>query len=154
MPINSSVVGSQACSVSTKDAVPVTASIVVVDDDIVLNRSMRDTLERADYTVVTLFGGENILVTVETFAPDLIICDLVMPTVDRLAVIRELHLAACDVPILSISGGRRKIAGSTLETSLEYGANGFLEKPFGARELLGTVNAILESRDREMHSAG
>lgn len=117
--------------------------ILVVDDEADVNALMVETLSRAKFSLKAAFNGKDALATLEASEADLLICDLVMPVMNGVDTIRQSRKARPQVKILAISGGTRLGGGPTLDDALAAGADAVLRKPFGARELLSAVNALL-----------
>ena len=116
------------------------APILVVDDDPKIVALVRAYLERERYRVVTAGDGRAALAAIESFAPRLIVLDLMLPEIDGLAVMRAAR-ERDDVPILVLSargGVGERIVG------LSEGADDYLPKPFSPAELVLRVRSILK----------
>ena len=115
------------------------ATILVVEDEQDLCNLIRTQLEAEGYTVHQAFDGPTALELVETYAPHLVILDWMLPGLDGLSVcrrIRENHL----MPILMLTARAEEV---DRVLGLEVGADDYVVKPFGMRELLARVRAIL-----------
>lgn len=115
------------------------ASLLVIDDEKQIRRLLRVTLESGGYTVREAENATLGLQEVAHQAPDGIVLDLGLPDLDGVEVIRRLREWS-RVPVLVLSvreGEEDKIA------ALDAGADDYLTKPFGGRELLARVRAIL-----------
>ncbi len=113
--------------------------LLVIDDERQIRRLLRVTLESGGYAVRETENGLLGLQEVAHQAPDGIILDLGLPDLDGTEVIRRLREWS-RVPVLVLSvreGEDDKIA------ALDAGADDYLTKPFGGRELLARVRAIL-----------
>jgi len=116
--------------------------ILVADD----NSDMRDyfrSLLQGRYTVQTVADGEQALAAVRARKPDLVLSDVMMPTLDGFSLLRRLRAdpETQAIPVIMISaraGEDEKIEG------MEQGADDYLVKPFGFRELLARVRSHLE----------
>ena len=117
-------------------------TILVVDDDVRMQRLLRVNLERAGYTVTTTDNGAVALESVELAAPDLIILDVMMPLMDGLTCLTRLReFSEVPVILLTAKGEERdKVQG------LDLGADDYLTKPFGPAELLARVRAVLRRK--------
>lgn len=116
--------------------------ILIVDDEPQIRRALSTALGSHGYDVEVAADGEQALAIIPTWAPDLVVLDLVMPKVDGLEVVRETR-AWSDVPIIVLSARgqeRDKIA------ALDLGADDYLTKPFGLGELLARLRALLRRR--------
>jgi two-component system alkaline phosphatase synthesis response regulator PhoP len=114
-------------------------SILVVDDEPGIVTVVRDYLEHAGFTVLTAGDGPAALRLARTGAPDLVVLDLGLPSLDGLDVIRELRRSsAVPIIVLTARGDEAdRIVG------LELGADDYLAKPFSPRELVARVRAVL-----------
>jgi DNA-binding response OmpR family regulator len=113
--------------------------ILIVDDDPKVCETLDRYLAHAGYATVSALDGRRALDAVRSFAPDLIVLDVMLPVVDGLEVCRTLR-ASSGVPIIMLtarSTERDKLAGLTL------GADDYLTKPFSPRELVARVEAVL-----------
>ena len=116
--------------------------ILVVDDEAVLVETIAYNLEQAGYQVTTAADGASALEVARRELPDLIILDIMLPEMDGLEVCRQLRregsTAATPIIMLTAKGDEiDKVVG------LEVGADDYVTKPFGRRELLARVRALL-----------
>lgn len=120
-------------------APPATARVLIIEDDETLRFTLAHNLKREGYAVITAARGDDGLVMAREERPDLIILDLMLPGVDGIQVCRLLRRDS-RVPIIMVTalgGERDRVAG------LDTGADDYLAKPFGMRELLARVRALL-----------
>ncbi len=113
--------------------------ILIVDDEVQIRRLLRLTLETEHYRVTEAETGQLALHEAAVNAPDGIVLDLGLPDLDGTAVLRRLReWSRLPVLILSVRGSEAdKIA------ALDAGADDYLTKPFGGRELLARLRAVL-----------
>jgi DNA-binding response OmpR family regulator len=116
--------------------------ILVVDDEAVLVETIAYNLEQAGYQVTTAADGASALEVARRESPDLIILDIMLPEMDGLEVCRQLrrdsNTALTPIIMLTARGDEiDKVVG------LEVGADDYVTKPFGRRELLARVRALL-----------
>jgi two-component system, OmpR family, copper resistance phosphate regulon response regulator CusR len=114
--------------------------ILIVEDERKLAGVLRRGLEEQGYAVDTAYDGEEGLVLAETEPYDLIVLDLMLPTLDGLAVCRQLRAHRRTMPVLMLT------ARDTVDdrvVGLDSGADDYLVKPFAFRELLARVRALL-----------
>lgn len=114
-------------------------SIQLIDDDIMLLDMMGFMLERAGFAPLLAGTGEEGLQQALTKRPSLVVADVRLPGMDGYEVCRRLRSAGFDAPVVLTSGGDDDAA----ERARQAGAQLFLAKPFGARELLSRVMELL-----------
>jgi CheY-like chemotaxis protein len=122
------------------------ARILIIDDDKMVLNMLRQVLEGAQHTVVEASNGEVAMRLWREHAADLIITDILMPEKDGLEVIRELRRECPTVKVIALSGGSRKIHFDALDVAKRFGAVSTLEKPFELKELLASVNTVLNAK--------
>jgi DNA-binding response OmpR family regulator len=113
--------------------------ILVVDDEPWVVQTVRSYLEEAHFDVLSAYDGAEALAQFAQHAPDLVILDWMLPTLDGLSVARRIRQAS-SVPIIMLTARaeeRDRIEG------LEIGADDYVVKPFSARELEARVRAVL-----------
>jgi len=113
--------------------------ILVVDDEARIRRFIRMNLELEGYRVIEAHDGLEALDKVRTHLPDLVILDVMMPELDgfeTLEMLREIS----NVPVIMLTV--RADEGDKVR-GLELGADDYVTKPFGARELASRIRAVL-----------
>ncbi len=130
---------------SSRSFPPAVRPHLLVADD---NADLREYVQRllsASYDVSSVADGAAALAAARARPPDLIISDVMMPTLDGFALIRELRAdpALATIPVLLLSA--RAGEEAYLE-GLSRGADDYLVKPFSARDLLGRVAATLKAQ--------
>ena len=113
--------------------------ILIVDDEPHIVELAKLYLERDGYQVSGVGTGKDALERLDSFKPDLVILDLMLPDIDGFEVCRQMRVRS-DVPILMLTARKEdidKIVG------LELGADDYATKPFNPRELVARVKAIL-----------
>lgn len=113
--------------------------ILLVDDDRELCQLLTDYLRREGLAVRTAHDGVDGLHAATRARPDLVICDIMMPGMSGLELLRELRRES-SVPVLMLTARR---AESERIAGLELGADDYLSKPFSPRELVARIRAIL-----------
>ena len=118
--------------------------ILVVDDDAKIVQLLRTYLEREGFEVTTAADGPSALAAFRDRRPRLVVLDLMLPTVDGLAITRIVREES-DVPILMLSA-----RGTTADRVLgiNEGADDYVAKPFSPAELVSRVKAILRRTER------
>jgi len=113
--------------------------ILVIDDELQIQRAIRTILTEKGFQVSTASRGEEGLTLAATHEPDIVILDLGLPDIDGIEVTRRLReWTQCPILILSVRDSERdKVA------ALDQGADDYLTKPFGIEELLARVRVAL-----------
>lgn len=115
------------------------ATVLVVDDEPRIARLVADYLQQAGFRVVEAGDGNAALDEFRRRQPDLIVLDLGLPGLDGLDVIRAVRKSS-DVPIIILSA---RADETDRVVGLELGADDYVVKPFGGRELVARVRALL-----------
>src|ERR1700676_2324785 len=131
------------------------ASILVVEDELAINDLIRTELEAEGHVVRQAHDGPTALRLVEEQAPQLVILDWMLPGLDGLSVCRQLRQNYL-MPIIMLTARSEEV---DRVLGLEVGADDYLVKPFGVRELLARARAALrrvelEARRGQPGSAG
>ena len=113
--------------------------ILLVDDEVALQRTMGPLLRSRGYAVSVAGTGREAVTLFEQERPDLVILDLGLPDMDGSAVCGQLRERA-DTPILVLSA---RGAEKDKVAALDRGADDYVTKPFGPDELLARVRAAL-----------
>lgn len=115
-------------------------SILVIDDD----ESLRDTigvmLEQEGFRAVLAADGKSGFDKALTLKPDMVLVDLRLPGMSGIEICKQLRAAKLTTPIIVLSAVGEEIDKVLL---LEIGADDYVVKPFGARELMARIRAVL-----------
>jgi len=116
--------------------------ILVVDDEENIRTLVRFNLEKAGYTVTEATNGKEALELIASHRPDLVILDLMLPVIDGLDVCRKLkgNQLNSSIPIIMLTAKSEEV---DRVIGLELGADDYLTKPFGPRELIARIKAVL-----------
>ena len=115
------------------------SNILVVDDEPQITRVLKTTLSSQGYGVRTASDGDEALLILKEWTPDLVITDLRMPNLGGLELCRQIR-ARSRIPIIVLSvNGEERIKVEALDA----GADDYVTKPFGVHELLARVRAAL-----------
>lgn len=112
--------------------------LLVIDDDVLLLRTISRILASGGYEVLTATDGSRAMELYRRHDPDMVITDIVMPGQEGMETILTLRRDDKPLKILAMSG--RDI--EMLETARLIGADDIIEKPFRAEELLDRVRAL------------
>ena len=120
--------------------------ILVIDDEKDIVELISYNLEKEGFSVLKAYNGETALRTVKAQKPDLIILDLMLPEISGLDVCKAVrnNSATANLPVIMLTAKAEevdKIIG------LEMGADDYITKPFGIKELIARVRAMLRRRD-------
>ncbi len=124
--------------------------ILIVDDDALLRRSLKYRLGREGYLITTAESVEEALLYARRDKPDLVLLDIGLPDADGLDVARTLQ-REMDVPIIFLTGRGQE---TDVVVGLELGAEDYITKPFGMRELLARIRVVLRRVARTPLSTG
>jgi len=118
--------------------------ILLVDDDILLRRSLAFNLEQAGYAVNTAASAEDALAMARRDPPDLVLLDIGLPGMDGLDALRHLK-QNLSLPVVFLTARRRELDEVL---GLELGADDYITKPFDVDVLLAHIKAVLRRTER------
>jgi two-component system KDP operon response regulator KdpE len=123
------------------------AKILLVDDEVAIQRALGPLLASRGYDVRAVGTAEQALAAVETWTPDLVVLDLGLPDADGTDVCRRIR-SSRDTPIIVLSA---RGAEADKVAALDLGADDYVTKPFGSEELVARIRTALRrvSRDGE-----
>lgn len=114
--------------------------LLLVDDETAITSALAPFLERSGFTVATASEGEAALQLAASFAPNLIVMDVLMPRLDGREALRRLRSAGNWTPVILLT----QVGESTERAmALEEGADDYLNKPFDPHELIARIRAVL-----------
>lgn len=113
--------------------------ILIVDDDTNIAELLSLYLTKECFETMMVYDGESALAALDTFCPNLILLDLMLPGMDGYQVCREVR-AKSSTPIIMLSA-KGEVFDKVL--GLELGADDYMEKPFDTKELVARVKAVL-----------
>ena len=113
--------------------------ILIVDDDENIAELISLYLTKECFDTLMVHDGEKALIAFDTYQPDLILLDLMLPGIDGYQVCREIR-ARSNVPIIMLSA-KGEIFDKVL--GLELGADDYIMKPFDSKEMVARVRAVL-----------
>lgn len=116
------------------------AHILVVEDDQAILNGLQDVLVFNGYTADGVADGGQGLTAAATNAYDLILLDVMLPTLDGFSICRQIRQKKPDQPIIIITA---KGAEDDIVAGFKAGADDYVSKPFSLRELLVRVEAVL-----------
>jgi DNA-binding response OmpR family regulator len=122
--------------------------VLVIDDEPELVHLIAIFLGTAGLEVYSAQDGQQALALLEQSQPDLVICDMVMPTLDGVATVEAIrsHPKFSDLPIIMLSARGQS---DDVERALAAGANDYITKPFRGSEVVATVKRHLLENSRK-----
>jgi DNA-binding response OmpR family regulator len=122
------------------------ADILVVEDDNTIAMGLVAALEHERFTIRHVDDGEKALTAVRERTPDLVICDIMLPGIDGLQVMRTIKSEFPAIPVIMLTAKTHEI---DRVMGLEMGADDYVTKPFSVREVIARVKARLRERTQE-----
>lgn len=120
--------------------------LLLVEDNIQLNKALTTLLKRNSYIVDSALDGEEALECLKEYQYDVVILDIMLPKVDGLEVLSRARRSGIQTPIILLT------AKSTVEdkiVGLDLGADDYLPKPFNTEELLARIRALGRRKTQE-----
>ena len=114
--------------------------ILVIDDDPIFRRLVEQVLIQKEYEVLKAGSGQEGLRLLFAEKPDLVLLDVAMPRMDGWQTCQRIREIS-DVPIIMLTGMQK--AQEDIVRGLDYGADEYLFKPVGNKELVARVRAVL-----------
>jgi DNA-binding response OmpR family regulator len=114
--------------------------ILIVDDDAELRETISILLEREQFVPIQAVDGQSALDKAMSLKPSLMLVDLRLPGMSGVEVCKQLRANRIETPIIVLSAIRDEVDKVLL---LEIGADDYVVKPFGTRELLARIRAVL-----------
>jgi DNA-binding response OmpR family regulator len=120
----------------------VSQTVFVLEDDADISRLVQYHVEKAGFTVRTFDAGRNVVSEAERTPPALFLLDVMVPDGDGMDVCRRLraHETLKSLPIIFLTA---RAAENDRVRGLELGADDYITKPFGTRELIARIRAVL-----------
>src|SRR5579859_5374848 len=132
------------------EALP-TLRALVVDDDHSIQNLLANYFEQHNMHAISAQGRQDVIRQFAIEEPDVVILDLQLGREDGLDLLREIRLRS-DVPVVITTGHRREEIDRVV--GLELGADDYMTKPFGLRELVARIRAVVRRREASHASAG
>jgi len=119
--------------------------ILVVDDEKAIVDILKFNLEREGFEVLTAYDGEEGYGVFHLESPDLMLLDIMMPKMDGLSLCKKVRETS-SVPIIMLTARAEEV---DKVLGLEFGADDYITKPFGVRELIARVKANLRRQSMD-----
>jgi DNA-binding response OmpR family regulator len=130
---------------------PMAATILIVEDEYAVARGVQYALQQEGYDVSVARSGEEGLEFATQQAPDLIVLDVRLPGMDGFEMLRRVRAAGSKAPVLMLTARDEEV---DKVIGLELGADDYLTKPFGLRELMSRIKALLRRAYGDLADAG
>lgn len=118
--------------------------LLIVDDSNIIRNRIERSLAHSEVEIVgTAANGEEALALFNQHHPELVTMDLTMPKMDGLECIQQIMATGQEVSILVVSALADKM---TALQALEYGARGFISKPFSEADLSAALQKLIDNR--------
>ncbi|MCK5395014.1 MAG: response regulator, partial [Gammaproteobacteria bacterium] len=124
--------------------------ILIVDDDPVVLKSLKDLLAIRGYNTNSAIGGQEAICQLDQNNYDLVLLDLHMPYVDGHAVMEHIRANQIDTSVIIVSG---ETSFEAAKNACTQGAYDFLRKPYAADELIITINNALKEKRLQKQNA-
>lgn len=121
-----------------------TLTCLVVEDDTTMQHLVTNYLEHHGIRVISAFRRKEVAEVLARGQPDLVVLDLRLGQEDGLDLLREIRTSS-DIPVIITTGHRRDEIDRVV--GLELGADDYITKPFGLRELLARIRAVLRRHE-------
>src|SRR5665213_3037795 len=122
--------------------------ILIVEDDPHILLGLEEVLKSEDYETASCNRGDEAVAAVAKFHPALVVLDVMLPGASGYDICKQLRAKKFSAPILMLTAKGQEI---DKVVGLDLGADDYVTKPFGVRELLARIQALLR---RTSHSGG
>ena len=116
--------------------------LLLAEDEELLGKIVKESLESRDFEVVHCKDGEEAMVSYQKYKPDLLILDVMMPKQDGFSLAKKIREDyKDDIPIIFLTA---KSQNKDVIEGFEIGADDYMKKPFSVEELIVRVGALLK----------
>lgn len=122
------------------------ALVLIVEDDAALLRGLKDNFTSHGFRVRTCSDGEEAFRAITQDAPDLVLLDIMLPKLNGYEVCRAVRQRGQTMPIIMLTAKGQE---EDIVRGLELGADDYVTKPFGIRELVARVKAFLRRKQAD-----
>jgi DNA-binding response OmpR family regulator len=121
--------------------------ILLIEDDKTLIKSLTASLQTENFKVISAADGQEGFRLCSKEKLDVIILDLGLPSMDGMEICRQVRSKGITTPIIMLTGKKKEEIDKVL--GLELGADDYMTKPFGTKELLARIRAVLRRAEPE-----
>ena len=125
--------------------------VLIIEDDKIWLETLTVSLEAENFKVISATDGEEGFKLACQEKVDLILLDFILPSLNGLEICRRLRAKGVSTPIIMLTGEKKEEIDKIL--GLELGADDYLIKPFGMKELVARINAVLRRSRPEIPEA-
>ncbi len=115
-------------------------TIVVIDDDKEILDSTSAILELSGFKTIRFLNGNEFLSNLDLISFQLVLCDMMMPEIDGLTILQQLRKSGNNTPFIFLTA---KAQYDDLRSSMIFGADDYIFKPYKAKELIASINTRL-----------
>lgn len=117
--------------------------VLIVDDEANIVISLEFLMEQAGYAVAVARTGEEAIEMIDSFHPDLVLLDVMLPGVNGFDILQRIrqHFTQHEMAVVMLTAKGREVE---VTKGLALGANAYITKPFSTRDLLAEVRRYLE----------
>ena len=125
--------------------------ILIIEDEKPIAELLKYALEKERFDAAMAHTGEEAFEKIESYRPDLILLDLMLPDMDGLTICREVTANNKEIPIIIVSAKNDQIDKLI---GLEYGADDYIAKPFDIREVILRIKSVLRRLTTPIEKSG
>ena len=125
--------------------------ILIIEDEKPIAELLKYALEKERFDAAMAHTGEEAFEKIESYRPDLILLDLMLPDMDGLTICREVTANNKEIPIIIVSVKNDQIDKLI---GLEYGADDYITKPFDIREVILRIKSVLRRLTTPIEKSG
>ena len=125
--------------------------ILIIEDEKPIAELLKYALEKERFDAAMAHTGEEAVAKIESYRPDLILLDLMLPDMDGLTICREVTANNKEIPIIIVSAKNDQIDKLI---GLEYGADDYITKPFDIREVILRIKSVLRRLTTPIEKSG
>ncbi len=119
------------------------SKILVIEDDPAISSGIRESLESEGYRIVVENDGEAGFAAAHNTGPDLILLDIMLPSMSGLEICKKLREEGVNTPVILLTS---RSTESDKLLGFDLGADDYVTKPFSIRELIARIKSILKRR--------
>jgi len=117
-------------------------TVLVIEDNLEIRENMSEILELEGFRVIAATDGRNGLQMATEDLPHIILCDILMPSLDGYAVLTAIkkNPVTHDIPFIYVTASAEK---SEVKLAMDMGADGYVRKPFDISDLMEAINKVV-----------